>query len=105
MSTVTSSPDFRRTEKALTSRHPSPFGEKNRPLKSRSWTTGGEPLRRWATKNAAKVAPTSTAKVTRATQLTRASARLVATDDDDHVGVPPARLGERRDLRAHGLRR
>jgi hypothetical protein len=49
--------------------------------------TGGVLFSRWATKNAEKVAPTSTRKVTRATSVIAptGSVGLVGADDRDHV--------------------
>ena len=62
---VTSSASLTLNVIRLTSRRPSPLGEKNR----LSWVysaTDSALLRRWATKNAPNVAATSSAKTTRA---------------------------------------
>ena len=52
----------------LTSRRPSPLGEKKRVTRVIS-ATDSAPLRRWATKNAPNVAATSSAKTTRASRV------------------------------------
>src|SRR4051812_37056300 len=91
MSTVTSSATFSVTEKSL----PRISGEKERASRCTS-ITGGELLRRCATKKAAKVAPTSTRKVMRATSVT-VSPRLVAAlvGADDHDDILAAAVGLR----------
>src|SRR3954469_5985113 len=75
----------------------------------RSWTTGGAPLSRWATKNAPNVAPISSAKTMRASQVTGGatagrvagsspSGRLVLAEDHDDIRVlaQVARVGVHR---------
>src|SRR5215210_8762649 len=86
-STVTSSATFSTTLKSLASRRPSPFGEKWRASRLTSMT-GGSLFSRWATKKAAKVAPTSTRKVTRATSAIAPMPLLALVLPDDHDHVP-----------------
>ena len=69
--TVTSSASLTEKEMALTSRRPSPLGEKNFVSRPTS-TTGGALLRRWATKKAENVAPTSSTNTARASRFTGA---------------------------------
>ena len=57
------------TSKRLTSFVPSPLGEKTR-ARLTTCATAGSPLIRWAAKNAANVAPTSSTKTTRASGVT-----------------------------------
>src|SRR3954451_5740413 len=87
---------------SLRSRTPSPFGEKNFVIFV-TRTTGGEPFRRCAAKNAENVAPTSTMKTTRAKSVTGCgspSADLVLAEDDDDLRRPAGRERLRVD-RAH----
>jgi hypothetical protein len=67
--TVTSSRSFTRTRIVLRSRRPSPSGEKFL-TRWPTWTTRGALLSRWATKKAAKVAPTSSTNTARAARVT-----------------------------------
>ena len=57
------------TAKRLTSLLPSPLGE-NTFHRLTTCATAGSPLIRWAAKNAANVAPTSSTKTTRASRVT-----------------------------------
>src|SRR3954447_3181967 len=85
-STVTSSETFSRTRNSLLSRALSPLGEKYR-ARPVTVITEGALFRRWATKKAEKVAPTSTRNVTRATSVIALMrlGTLVGADDHDHV--------------------
>ena len=70
--TVTSSASLRRSEIVWASRRPSPLGEKYF-VSFRTSTTDGVLLRRWATKKAENVAPTSSTNTTRAIRVKVAS--------------------------------
>src|SRR3954470_14033957 len=86
-STVASSAVLTNSEIRVASLRPSPLGEKN--CASLTLMTGGALLSRWATKNAANVAATSTTKVTWAARAVADGllGALVLTNDRDHVPV------------------
>src|SRR5690349_3384853 len=93
MSMVATSSTLIETEIRLTSRLPSPLGEKNVVIVP-TLITGGSLLSRWATKKAANVAPTRITKVILATSviapLEASAGGLVLANDRDHVPLPAA---------------
>src|SRR4051794_8458541 len=86
-SIVASSAALSETEMWLTSRLPSPLGEKKCAIRP-TLITDGEFFSRWATKKAANVAPTRIRNVTRATMgiaLIELGTLVLAEDDDSVV--------------------